>query len=130
LNVVKEQLSAAVEEGATSLVLNVDIGADSKASQKIMKAAQTIAPNMAFMGLSEEEQGSGGKMMAFALVPEALVESGLKADEWVRATLEICGGRGGGKPASAQGQAPQCDDVDAVIAASKKFVSEKTTASV
>ena len=130
LNVVKEQLSAAVEEGATSLVLNVDIGADSKASQKIMKAAQTIAPNMAFMGLSEEEQGSGGKLMAFALVPEALVESGLKADEWVRATLEICGGRGGGKPASAQGQAPQCDDVDAVIAASKKFVSEKTTASV
>lgn len=130
LNIVKEQLSAAVEEGATSLVLNVDIGADSKASQKIMKAAQTIAPNMAFMGLSEEEQGSGGKLMAFALVPEALVESGLKSDEWVRATLEVCGGRGGGRPASAQGQAPQCDDVDAVIAASKKFVSEKTIAIV
>jgi len=130
LNVVNEQLHAAVEEGATSLVLNVDIGADSKASQKVMKAAQTIAPNMAFMGISEEEQGSGGKLMVFALVPEALMESGLKANEWVSATLEVCGGRGGGKPGSAQGQAPQCDDVNAVIAASEKFVSEKTDAVV
>ena len=130
LNVLKEQLTAAVEEGATSLVLNVDIGADSKASQKVINAAKSIAPGMAFMGLSEEEQGSGGKLMAFALVPDSLVESGLKADEWIRATLEVCGGRGGGRPANAQGQAPQCEDVDAVIAASEKFLSEKIGATV
>ena len=130
LNVVNEQLNTAVAEGVTSLVLNVDIGADAKASQKVMQAAQNIAPNMAFMGISEEEQGSGGKLMAFAIVPDGLIESGLKADEWVRAALEGCGGRGGGKPVSAQGQAPQCDDVDAVLAASEKFALEKIGAAV
>jgi alanyl-tRNA synthetase len=130
LNVVKEQILGAANEGVTSLVLNVDIGADSKASQKVMKAAQAIAPNMAFMGISEEEQGSGGKVMAFALVPDTLIESGLKADEWVQAALEVCGGRGGGRPTNAQGQASQCDDVEAVISASKKFVVEKIGAKV
>ncbi len=130
LNVVKEQIAASVEDGAKSMVLNVDIGADSKASQKVMNAAKSIAPDMAFTGVSEEEQGSGGKLMAFAIVPDALVESGLKADDWVRATLEVCGGRGGGRPANAQGQAPSCDDVEAVIEASEKFVSEKIGAAV
>lgn len=130
LNVVKEEIAAAVDDGATSLVLNVDIGADSKASQKVMNAAKSIAPEMAFMGLSEEEQGSGGKIMAFAIVPDNLVESGLNADEWVRATLEVCGGRGGGRPSNAQGQAPECNDVDAVISASEKFLSEKLGAVV
>ncbi len=130
LNVVNEQIREASEGGAKSMVLNVDIGADSKASQKVMNAAKSIAPEMAFMGISEEEQGSGGKLMAFAIVPDALVESGLKADEWVRATLEVCGGRGGGRPANAQGQAPSCDDVDAVIEASEKFLAEKIGAAV
>lgn len=130
LNTVNEQIQEAVDNGAKSLVLNVDIGADSKSSQKVMNAAQKIAPDMAFMGLSEEEQGSGGKLLAFAIVPEALIESGLKADEWIRATLEVCGGRGGGRPTNAQGQAPNCDDVDAVMAASEKFVAEKVNAAV
>ncbi len=128
LNVVKEQLSAAVEDGAKSLVLTVDIGADSKASQKVMNAAKSIAPDMAFMGLSEEEEGSGGKLLAFASVPDALVESGLKADEWVRATLEVCGGRGGGRPTNAQGQAPECTNVEEVIKASETFVADKVEA--
>mmetsp|Transcript_19641 Transcript_19641/g.28904 ORF Transcript_19641/g.28904 Transcript_19641/m.28904 type:complete len:1006 (-) Transcript_19641:88-3105(-) len=130
LNVVKEQLATAAEDGVKSLVLSVDIGADSKASQKVMNAAKSIAPEMAFMGLSEEEEGSGGKLLAFASVPDALVDSGLKADEWVRATLEVCGGRGGGRPSNAQGQAPECTNVDEVIAACEKFVADKIGAAV
>jgi hypothetical protein len=39
------------------------------------------------LGLSEEDPGSDGKVMAFATVPEALVEAGLNADEWVCAAL-------------------------------------------
>jgi alanyl-tRNA synthetase len=90
-----------------------------------MNAAKNLAPDMAFMGISEEDIGSGGKLMVFAVVPDALVEAGLKADEWVRSTLEVCGGRGGGRPQNAQGQATECSDVDAVLAAAEKFASEK-----
>ena len=121
LNDVKAEVETALANDVRTLVLNVDIGADSKASQSVLNAVKKLAPDMAFMGLSEEEQGSGGKLLAFALVPDSLVDAGLKADEWIRSTLEVCGGRGGGRPGNAQGQAPECSDVDAVIAASKSF---------
>jgi alanyl-tRNA synthetase len=130
LNLVKEQVATAVEEGAKSLVLDVDIGADSKASQKVMNAVKSIAPDMAFMGISEEEVGSGGKVLAFAVVPDALVDTGFKADDWVRAALAVAGGRGGGRPGNAQGQAPACEDVSEIISASGDFAAEKTAAAV
>eukprot|EP00594_Rhizosolenia_setigera_P002189 CAMPEP_0178953316 /NCGR_PEP_ID=MMETSP0789-20121207/8353_1 /TAXON_ID=3005 /ORGANISM="Rhizosolenia setigera, Strain CCMP 1694" /LENGTH=992 /DNA_ID=CAMNT_0020634565 /DNA_START=184 /DNA_END=3162 /DNA_ORIENTATION=- len=125
LNDVKEQISAAVEANQKSLVLSVDIGADSKASQKVMNVVKSVAPDMAFMGLSEEDQGSGGKVLCFAVVPTELTEQGLKANEWVQETLKTIGGRGGGRPENAQGQAQECDDVDAVISDASKFAGEK-----
>jgi len=126
LNTLSKDVEEAVAAKKKVLVLNVDIGADSKASQKVLNAVKKVAGDrLAFLGLSEEEQGSGGKIMAFAFVPDALVEGGLKADEWIRSTLEICGGRGGGKPENAQGQAPECSDVDAVLAAANAFADSK-----
>ena len=130
LEEVKKEVESAVAAGEKTLVLDVDIGADGKASQKVINAVKKIAPEMAFMGLSEEEAGSGGKLMAFALVPDSLVAAGLKADEWVRGTLEVCGGRGGGRPGNAQGQAPTCEDIALVTAAAKSFASEKVASSV
>ncbi|KAL7463937.1 hypothetical protein ACHAXS_004288 [Conticribra weissflogii] len=123
LNDVNADVEKALAEGRKALVLNLDIGADSKASQKVIKAVQKLAPEMAFMGISEEEVGSGGKILCFAVVPDALVKEGLRANEWIQEVLDICGGRGGGKPGSAQGQAPQCEDVDAVITKAESFVS-------
>ena len=128
LNVVNEQIEEAVADNKKILVLNVDIAADSKASQQVMNAAKKIAPDMAFMGLSEEEVGSGGKLMAFAVVPEAMAADGFKADDWVRAALAVCGGRGGGKPVSAQGQAAECPDIDAVVEAANAFATENAVA--
>ena len=128
LNVFNEQIEEAVADNKKILVLNVDIAADSKASQQVMNAAKKIAPDMAFMGLSEEEVGSGGKLMAFAVVPEAMAADGFKADDWVRAALAVCGGRGGGKPVSAQGQAAECPDVDAVVEAANAFATENAVA--
>ena len=128
LNEVNAQVKAAVTAGKTVLVMNVDIGADSKASQKIMNAVISLSPKIAFMGISEEEVGSGGKVMAFALVPEMLIEEGFKADEWVTSAMKTCGGRGGGKAGNAQGQAPTCSDVNAIIAAADKFAQEKVGA--
>eukprot|EP00980_Cylindrotheca_fusiformis_P002790 scaffold667_cov117-Cylindrotheca_fusiformis.AAC.7 len=130
MNVVKKSVDDAVAEGRKTLVMNVDIGADSKASQKITNSVKKLAPELAFLGLSEEEPGSGGKLMAFAFVPDSKVETGLKADEWVRSTLEVCGGRGGGRPGNAQGQAPECSDVDAVVAAAENFADSKVGSEV
>ena len=124
LNGVKVEVEQALADGKKSLVLNLDIGADSKASQKVIKAVQKIAPELAFMGVSEEEVGSGGKVLCFAIVPDSVMkETGLKANEWLKDVLDSVGGRGGGKPENAQGQVPQCDDINAVIAKAESFAN-------
>jgi len=126
LNGIKKDVAAAVADERRAVVLNVDIGADSKASQRVMNTVKSEAPELAFMGVSEEEPGSGGKVLAFAFVPDSLVEStGLKANEWIEASLEKVGGRGGGKPGNAQGQAKECPDVAAIIAAANHFADAK-----
>lgn len=129
LNSVKVEVEQAVSDGKTSLVLNLDIGADSKASQKVIKEVQKLAPKLAFMGVSEEEVGSGGKVLCFAIVPDALIgETGLQANDWVKDVLESVGGSGGGKPGSAMGSCDRCDDIEAVIARAEGFVNKVAVA--
>eukprot|EP00584_Thalassiosira_punctigera_P009395 CAMPEP_0172543494 /NCGR_PEP_ID=MMETSP1067-20121228/13874_1 /TAXON_ID=265564 ORGANISM="Thalassiosira punctigera, Strain Tpunct2005C2" /NCGR_SAMPLE_ID=MMETSP1067 /ASSEMBLY_ACC=CAM_ASM_000444 /LENGTH=979 /DNA_ID=CAMNT_0013329921 /DNA_START=178 /DNA_END=3113 /DNA_ORIENTATION=- len=109
---VQADVERALADGNRSLVLDLDIGADSKASQKVIKAVQKMAPDLAFLGVSEEEAGSGGRALCFAIVPKVLMEeTGLKANVWLKDVLDFAGGRGGGKPGSAQGQVPNCEDV-------------------
>ena len=82
LNGVREEVESALLSRKRLLVLNLDIGADSKASQKVIKEVQKIALELAFMGISEEDAGRGGKVLCFAVVPDALMkETGLKANE-------------------------------------------------
>ena len=125
LNSVTVEVEQALADGKKSLVLNLDIGADSKASQKVIKAVQKIAPELAFMGVSEEEVGGGGKVLCFAIVPDSVVkDTGLKANEWLKNVLDSVGGRGGGKPNSAQGQIPECSDIEAVISKAETFMND------
>jgi len=125
LNAVGEQILDARTQGQRVLVTKVDIGADGKAANKVVEAVRSLAPEMAFMGVSEEEEDSGGKVLCFTVVPEGMVEEGLRADEWVRNALEASGGRGGGKPNAAQGQAKACDDVGGIMFAGTVFATEK-----
>ena len=37
--------------------------------------------------------------------------------------MDSVGGRGGGKPGNAQGQVPQCDDINAFIAKAESFAN-------
>lgn len=124
LKVVKDEVESTLRHGARSLVLKLDIGVNLKASQKIVKEVQKIAPSLAFMGVSEED-GSRGKVICFAVVPEVLLkETGLKADKWLMDVVESVGGNGGGKPGIAMGQIPQCNDVDMVISNAIRVVNE------
>lgn len=68
----------------------------------------------------------------FALLPSCVracpafihpKKNGLKADEWLRAALEACGGRGGGRATSAQGQAADAGEMGKGMAAAEAFIS-------
>lgn len=50
-------------------------------------------------------------------------QNGLKADEWLRAALEACGGRGGGRATSAQGQAADAEEMGKGMAAAEAFIA-------
>ena len=130
LNTLRETITSSVSEGNKVIIEKVDIGADGKVSNRVIDAVKKVSSDVAFMGISEEEVGSGGKVLCFALVPDDMTKEGFSASEWVKATLESCGGRGGGKPTNAQGQAPSCDDVQVLIDAANVFASNKLGASV
>jgi alanyl-tRNA synthetase len=131
VDIIVNDLKVVVEEAVASqapfLVTTVDVQADTKTAQKITNAVKKIAPKLPFLAISEEEPGSGGKVLAFAIVPDDVVTScRLQADDWVRAALGSCSGRGGGKPNSAQAQAPTCVDLAKVHDDANVFAQTKT----
>jgi alanyl-tRNA synthetase len=121
-----EQQIGQVTEDEKALVLQLDIGGDSKASQRVLNTVQSLVPTKAFLGLSQE----GSKVFAFCVVPDALVEQGFRADAWIQAALSPCGGRGGGKAGNAQGQAKECEDLSVVLAAAQQFAQSQVSSKV
>jgi alanyl-tRNA synthetase len=57
-------------------------------------------------------------------VPDAL-SAKLKANEWVNAALAVVGGKGGGKPTSAQGQGGEVAKAAEALAAAEQFAAMK-----
>ena len=76
-------------------------GADRQAMLGALDAVRAKHPASAVMLLGADREG--GKVAIVAGVPKELVAKGLKAGDWVRAAAEACGGKGGGRPDTAQG---------------------------
>jgi alanyl-tRNA synthetase len=81
------------------LVGRVEAGDDRGALQAALKLITDELPTTAVLLASASED----KVSIIAQVPQALIDRGLKAGDWVRAAAEVCGGKGGGKPNQAQG---------------------------
>lgn len=123
VNAAGKAAKEAADRGESVLIMEVMIGANSKAVKRVLDAVAKAAPGLSFMGFSAEGPGASGKLLVFSIVNGVAAESGLNADEWLRAALEACGGRGGGRPTSAQGQAASAAEMDKAIAAAKSFAA-------
>jgi alanyl-tRNA synthetase len=89
---------------------------DRQALQAAVKHIADRLPRTAVMLVSADE--GEGKVSVIAQVPKWLIDKGLKAGDWVRTAAEACGGKGGGKPDSAQGGGTDVTKVrDAMVAA-------------
>jgi alanyl-tRNA synthetase len=131
--------TTAAAAGAAALVTEVRIGTDAKAVKRVLDAVAAVAPQLAFFGVSAEHcsdssSGSGsdssavqrsGKLLCFAVCSEAAQTRGLAADQWVAAAVSACGGRGGGKPGAAQGQAPDAANMQQVLDAANAYLQDK-----
>ncbi|KAL4516656.1 hypothetical protein Ndes2437A_g00784 [Nannochloris sp. 'desiccata'] len=103
-----EAADKAAEAGQNFLITRVpDVGLDVKALQEAWNAIQKRHPGLAVMFFAEGD----GKGLAYAGVPDDLSKK-LPAGEWVKAALEVLGGKGGGKPTNAQGMGPKVEAID------------------
>jgi alanyl-tRNA synthetase len=101
-----EQMARQIADAAASsmedfVISTIEAGSDRAALQAAVNVIQQKAGRAAVLLLSPDEVE--GKVSIVAAVPKALIDRGLKAGDWVRETAAACGGKGGGKPDSAQG---------------------------
>jgi alanyl-tRNA synthetase len=87
--------------GVSRAVFVVPVGSDSRAIKQVTETIKSVAPSLSFLCISAEED----KVTAFAHCTDAAQQGGLRANAWVTAVMAEVGGKGGGRPASAQGSA-------------------------
>ena len=63
------------------------------------------------------------KVAIAASVPDPLIARGLKAGDWVRLAATACGGKGGGKPDSAQGGGTDAAKVKEAVSTARQHAA-------
>ena len=58
---------------------------------------------------------TGGKVLLTAALSKDLVDRGLSASEWIESAAKVVGGKGGGKPALAQGGGPSAENISLAL---------------
>ena len=110
----------AAKGGQRYAVLELAAGIDGKAMQPLVQRVLKET-GVAVLALSVDEDG--GKVACYAAVPEAEVGA-LPANTWLQSVLKEVGGRGGGKPAAAQGSGSEVDGVPKAIETAKAIADE------
>ena len=118
----RDVAETARDAGDRVIVATLDIGGDRAAMQAALKVMQDTCPNAAVMLLSADH--SEGKAAVMAGVPKPLIDAGLKAGDWVRETVGVLGGKGGGRPDSAQGGGPEIDKLIQAAQRARGFAAE------
>ncbi|MHC4415701.1 MAG: alanine--tRNA ligase [Planctomycetota bacterium] len=119
---VVDQARRIASAGAGPVIVDRVFNADRDSLLAAMDAIRAKHGGAAVMVLAADEVES--KVMIAARVPEALVERGLKAGDWVREAARICGGRGGGRADMAQAGGKDPARVPDAIAASKAYAEQ------
>eukprot|EP00735_Rhodelphis_limneticus_P008188 TRINITY_DN2101_c0_g1::TRINITY_DN2101_c0_g1_i1::g.21901::m.21901 TRINITY_DN2101_c0_g1::TRINITY_DN2101_c0_g1_i1::g.21901 ORF type:complete len:979 (+),score=410.41,sp/P36428/SYA_ARATH/54.36/0.0,tRNA-synt_2c/PF01411.14/2.1e-210,tRNA_SAD/PF07973.9/2.7e-16,DHHA1/PF02272.14/7.8e+03,DHHA1/PF02272.14/2e-06,Ribosomal_S13/PF00416.17/3.8e+03,Ribosomal_S13/PF00416.17/0.57,Ribosomal_S13/PF00416.17/2.9e+03 TRINITY_DN2101_c0_g1_i1:85-2937(+) len=119
----KDAAQVAKSKGEQLLVVRIDVGLDSKALAKAVDTIQAdhAAAVMVFSAAPEEKKA---KLLVYCAVPDAL-QSKLSAKDWLSSAMELVGGKGGGKPSNAQGQAATFDQIDQAMEQARQFASSK-----
>jgi len=100
------------------VVSTVEAGEDRAALQAACKHIRDVCPRAAVMLFSIDQ--ATGKVGVCAMVPQALIAKGLKAGDWLRDTCALLGGKGGGKPDSAQGGGADASNLKEAITQARK----------
>jgi alanyl-tRNA synthetase len=119
----------AQRSGEAVIVSTIDVGSDRAALDQAVKTVRDLCPRMPIMLFAPDESDPAApKVSIMATVPADYVKKGLNAGEWVREAAALIGGKGGGKPDSAQGGGSDVTKVkDAIAAARQKAIRIATS---
>lgn len=84
---------------------------------------RTLSPTTAALFVSVDPDSN--KIFCLSSVPKQVIDKGLKANEWVQAVAQKVGGKGGGKPDSAQASGVNSVPIGEILDLAKKFADSK-----
>ena len=119
---VQELLDGATSMNGLRLVAKQVSMPDAKSLQELVEAARESATDAVFVLVSAME---GDKNAVIAAAGDAARERGARADVIVKTLAQEFGGRGGGKPALAQGGVPSADVFPALLSRAAVIVAEQ-----
>jgi alanyl-tRNA synthetase len=119
---VEAARAIASEQGPPAIVAEIPAGGDRQAILAAMDVLTARHADAAVLLASADTEAD--KIAIVAKVPESIVGRGLKAGDWVRRASQAAGGKGGGKPDSAQGGGLGAANLPAVLEAAGAFASE------
>lgn len=109
--------------GLPVLVKELKAFNNTKALDSALKQVRTLSPSTAALFVTVDSDSN--KVFCLSSVPKDAIEKGLKANEWVQAVAQKIGGKGGGKPDSAQASGANSVAVDDILDLAKKFADAK-----
>ncbi|CAL1281228.1 unnamed protein product [Larinioides sclopetarius] len=105
------------------IVHEFQAGFNAKALDAALKQAKLLTPDTAVMLFTRDSENE--KVLCMSAVPKTVTSKGLKANEWVQHVTQVLGGKGGGKPESAQATGTNANAVNEAINLAKKFAELK-----
>ena len=116
---------ASSAEGSSEeiVIASLELGSDRKALEAALKTINDRCPKKAVMLLSPDQDA--GRVSLMASVPKPLIGRGLKAGDWIREVTGVMGGKGGGRPDSAQGSGQDIEKLKEAIAHARTFAFGK-----
>lgn len=123
-NVVEKAKQIAIENpNAPFLVRQLEASNNTKAMDAALKQIKLLSPETSALFVSVDEDSK--KIFCLAAVPKSAVDKGLKANDWISHISPVIGGKGGGKPESAQASGTNYEKVDEVLVLATKFAETK-----
>lgn len=123
--VVVEQAKQLCQDNpdAKFLVHRFEAMSNTKALDSALKQIKTMNANTSALFVSVDSDSK--KIFCLAAASKDAIAKGLKANEWIQQLSAVIGGKGGGKPESAQASGGNYERVDEVLELAKKFASSK-----
>ncbi|XP_057670812.1 alanine--tRNA ligase, cytoplasmic [Diorhabda carinulata] len=124
-NKVVEDIKNFVKENANLPILVKELKAfnNTKALDAALKQVRNLSPETSALFLTVDEDSN--KIFCLSSVPKSAIEKGLKANDWVQEVAKRLGGKGGGKPDSAQASGNNSLPIVNILDLAKKFAETK-----